>query len=335
MVGNLRKIAALLTLTLVLIVSSVIVSPGAANAGYADNYNRLYYDLSRLVYSAEYSSYTRKTIQDDLNSKHGAGKFKVISAVDVNADVYHPMSASSSTGEWLRLDGTGFKAMAVVAEGSNKLFIAFSGTDKSWNFIPDLNDANTARETLSSNAPGQNYQAQLFTNYIYEAFPAYRSYQWYFTGHSLGGWLATKTYLDIRSANWLLPDKSKFKYGGGIKKSSISGVYTFNPLPMGKSQISSTQWNANKNGLYDTDVKNLYLNNEWLNGVYDMNTDKMDYIGFQGSINSENILHYSRLDYLSKGPTLDLVDYARQALTAQKDILNAHGLSRLSPYVSY
>ncbi|MFD2680639.1 lipase family protein [Bacillus seohaeanensis] len=311
----------------------MVVRPTESKAGYSDNYNRLYYDLSRLVYSADYidSYYSIKT---KLNNLHGANKYKVISAVDVNDDYYHPMSTSSSTGDLLRLDSTGFKAMAVVAEGSKKLFIAFSGTDTYWDFIPDLYDANAARVTLSSKAPGQNYQAQLFTNYIYEAFPRYQDYKWYFTGHSLGGWLATKTYLDIRSANWLIPNESTFEYGGPINK-SISGVYTFNPLPIHKNQIPSIQWNANKRGVYNSDVKNLYINNEWLNGVYDMNTDVMDYIGTQGSITNEHVLHHSYLDYRSKGAYIDIVDYARQALTAQKEILYTHSLSRIKPYVGY
>ncbi|MGE8080987.1 hypothetical protein [Peribacillus loiseleuriae] len=323
---KLRRAPILLVLSFVLFVASLATHPSAAKAGYADNYNKLYYDLSSLVYQV--NKLSNADIQNEINSAHGANKFKVISAVDVESNPYHPMGSPQ------RLDNTGFKAMAVVAEGSSKLFIAFAGTDLGLFVTPTLNDANTARETLTSNAPGQNYQAQLFTNYIYEAYPAYRGYKWYFTGHSLGGWLATKTYLDIRSANWLIPDKSKFTYGGGIKKSKIDGVYTFNPLPTSNKQISTTQWNANKNGVYDTEVKNLYIDNEWLNGVYDMNTDQLDYIGVQGSVN-EYVLSYKYLNYMSKGPTWDVVDYLRQAATAQKDILFAHRLSRLAPYVNY
>jgi hypothetical protein len=301
-------------------------------AAYSDNYNKLYYDLSRLVYSAEYLS--TYDIEQELNNLHGKDKFEVISAVDVSNYPYHPMSTSATTGEWLRLDTTGFKAMAVVAKDSRKLWIAFSGTDVGWNLNPTISDAVTAKETLTSNAPGQNYQAQLFTNYIYEAFD-YKNFNWYFTGHSLGGWLASKTYLDIRAANWLIDTKTKYKFGGGIGKTPISGVYTFNPLPIHKNQISTTQWNANKNGYYNSDVKNLYIDNEWLNGVYDMNTNELDYIGIQGKITNEDVLSHRYLNYTSKGASIDLVDYFRQALTAQKDIIYAHKLSRIKPYVGY
>ncbi|MGE7791103.1 hypothetical protein [Lysinibacillus sp. NPDC096259] len=31
----------------------------------------------------------------------------------------------------------------------------------------------------------------------YSSSPQYSGYQWYITGHSLGGYLAAKTYLDI------------------------------------------------------------------------------------------------------------------------------------------
>lgn len=319
-------------LSLMLLFTIVFVKPSKIEAGFADNYNSLYYDLSRLVYQANDTTASKQSIQDAINATHGKGKFKVIEAVNVNKYAYHQMSQvgtgyGTSTSRHA-LDQTGFKAMAVVAEGSGKLFIAFSGTNSG-----SVTDVNTARATLSVKEPGQAYQAQLFANFIYEKYSNYRGYKWYLTGHSLGGWLATNLYLDIRSATWLIPTDYKFKYGGPVGKKTISGVYTFNPLPMGKNQIPDVQWKANKDGLYNIDVKNLYINNEWLNGVYDMNTSQMDYIGTKGSINNENILHYSRLNYTPKGPLLDLAGYHLQAMTAQKDINAAHSLSRLGKYV--
>ncbi|MFF2175513.1 hypothetical protein ACFVT8_03465 [Lysinibacillus sp. NPDC058147] len=169
-------------------------------------------------------------------------------------------------------------------------------------------------------------------NYIYSNYPTYSGYQWYFTGHSLGGYLAAKTYLDIRSANWLT--STPWKYGGAVNKKTISGVYTFNPLPIPKNQISSTQWNANINKVYDSEIKNLYIENEWLNGVYDMHSDKMAYFGFKGAVPS-SIPTYKTINYTPKGSISgDLAGYYAYSLTHKKAVTDNHGISALAPYVS-
>lgn len=323
---------------IILVASSLVYSPSKAEAGYDDNYSRLYYDLARLVYDAKDTDTSQDAIEDELNALHANyKKYKVIESVDINHNSYHEMAASSASPNiYYKLDKTGFKAMAVVAEGSHKIWIAFSGTDNM-----STADYNTARVTMSSKNPGQAYHAQLFTNFIYEKYPEYQGFDYYFTGHSLGGWVSTKLYLDIRAANWLIPDKSSFLYGGPVKKSIISGVYTFNPLPMHKNQMQTIQWDKNKNeGIYNKYVKNLYHNNEWLNGIYDMNKDVLNYIGFKGSITSRNYSHYSNVtdyngfNYISSGVPYDLSDYYFWAKSYERQIVDGHSLKELK-YSTY
>ncbi|MFD0829620.1 hypothetical protein ACT8ZR_29030 [Neobacillus sp. M.A.Huq-85] len=285
-------------------------------AAYSDNPNVVYYDLSRLVYKGS----------TEMNNKLSS-KFKVIDFVDVNQNQYHPMGTLIN-GKLSELKKTGFKAAAVVIEESKKLFIVFAGSS-------DIYDWNTAGKTVTEKTPGQEYQAQLYTNYIYKKFPKYQGYNWYFTGHSLGGWLAVKDYLDIRSANWV-NDASKFKYGGAIGKSAISGVYTFNPLPISYDNVNLSQWNANQSGTYNSYIKNLYIENEWLNGVADMYPSKMAYFGTKGSINT-GIQHYSYF-YIPLGNIqADLASYYVQNSKSKnrdyKAVTDGHSISNFSNYV--
>ncbi|MEB2280091.1 lipase family protein [Lysinibacillus xylanilyticus] len=286
-----------------------------AEAGYADNYNRLYYDLSAQVYDV--GDLTDQQIQHNINVLHGANKFQVIDAIDVQAEYNHPMKSPKS-----RLDNTGFKAMAVVAEGSQKLFIAFAGSQTSEDYW-------TAKNILENDKPGQLIQAHLYLNYIYTKFPKYQNYKWYLTGHSLGGWLSAKTYLDNRAARTAID--TSMTYGGPIRKATISGVYTFNALPLIRTQMGETQWNANKNGTYSTDVKNLFFNNEWLNAFADMYPQQVDYIGVEGSIDDLKLPTYSSLGYTPTGITSAVGTYwLYGASTAVK---KAHGIENFEKQV--
>ncbi|CAK8584791.1 alpha/beta hydrolase family protein [Priestia megaterium] len=299
----------------------------AVQASYTENPNGVYYELSRQVYNVKGDG-SHSSIESALNSKLGKGKFKVIDTIDVNEQNYHKAGTSSSSGKILPLDKTGFQAMTVVIEGSKKLYIAFSGSQS-------FSDYNTAKNIMEDDIPGQLYQAQLYANYIYKNFPQYQGYKWYFTGHSLGGWLATKLYLDIRAANWVIPTTSKYKYGGPIGKKTINGVYTFNPLPIRKGQhLPQTQWDANKNGVYNQDIKNLYIENEWLNGVYDMHSTEINYFGTKGSINT-GIKSYSTLGYKPNSLLFDVGYYYNWCDRKQQAVVDGHSIYNFTKYVQY
>lgn len=286
-------------------------------AGFQDNPPGVYHRLSSLVYDVNGSTENLNALQYRLNSSNlaQAGKYVIIDTIDVNENYYHPM-ATKKSGDIEKLNATGFKAMAVVIPSSKKLFIAIAGSQ-------DRFDYNNAKNVLEDDNPGQNYHAQLYTNYIYKNFPEYASYNWYITGHSLGGWLATKLYLDLRSANWLV-GASDWKYAGVIKK-SISGVYTFNTLPIKKESVPDKQWNENKKGLYNKEIKNLYVSNEWLNRFQKLHPNTFNYFGAKGSINKGISDEYSSI---SGTPAEDLIH-----LVAIDRYREAHGLCQLSPHV--
>lgn len=309
-----KRLGSVLALSAIILGASLALN-SKAEAGYADNYNSLYYDLSAQVYKV--GTLTDAAIQHNINLEHGANKFKVIDAIDVKSEPTHAMKSPKSS-----LDNTGFKAMAVVAEGSKKLFIAFAGSETAMDYL-------TAKNILENDKPGQLIQAHLYLNYIYTKFPEYQNYKWYLTGHSLGGWLAAKTYIDNR-ADRLAVDTS-MTYGGQIRKATIDGVYTFNALPLIRTQMGETQWNANKNGTYSTDVKNLFINNEWLNAFADMYPQQADYIGFEGSID-KGLPTYASLGYTPTGITTSVGTYYLYG--ASTDVKNAHSLSNLKPYVT-
>ncbi|MFD2046001.1 hypothetical protein ACFSTA_12575 [Ornithinibacillus salinisoli] len=319
-----------LLLSMVAIISVSFFGSVPANAGYSDNPNALYYQLSSQVYKVNGYSSGERSIQNQLTGLYG-NKFEVIDSFDSLNNPDHPAGELNS-GLPGYLNNTGFQAVTVVAERSRKLYIAFAGTN------PDsLADLLTSLNIMQNDNPGQLYHAQLYLNYIYNTYPEYRNYKWYFTGHSLGGYIASKTYLDIRSANWL-NSGPKFKHGGPVKKTSISGVYTFNALPIPKFQVPSVQWNANKNGVYDSAIKNMYIQNEWLNGVYDMHYTVMDYFGTKGAINT-GIPYYSNISYdkhsdSGYGIVRDLVGYYSHAKDWKKSVVDSHGIANFSKWVS-
>ncbi|MBD8591239.1 MULTISPECIES: hypothetical protein [Peribacillus] len=267
-------------LSIVIILSFFNFDVSNTEAAYSDNPNGVYHKLSDIVYRAQGTASDVTNMQkrlDDSGFLGAPGKYKVIDVIDVDNERNHPMATVAKGSGTHTLDKTGLKAMAVAIPGSKKLFLVFAGSE-------NLIDFKTAYVSVSETSPGQSNQAQLYMNYIYKKFPTYASYNWYLTGHSLGGWVSTKLYLDIRSARWLT-SATKFKYGGAINK-SISGVFTFNTLPISKKNISSEQWNANLNGAYSNAVKNLYIANEWLNNTQKIHQNDLAYIGTKGSIDT-------------------------------------------------
>jgi hypothetical protein len=326
MVKHVTKVIAALSLVICVLFSSTSISKASFN----ENPNGVYLELARRVYDVKGNNIRANMdeIEDKLNNRLAGGieKFDVIDTIDVNSNPYHPAGASPA-GYNNVLDTTGFKAMAVVIKNSKKVFIVFSGSKDPFDYV-------AAERILKSVTPGQLYQAQLYTNYIYQKYSSYKDYNWYFTGHSLGGWLAAKVYLDIRAANWVNPSTTKYKYGGPIGKSHISGVFTFNPLPIGKLHVSSTQWNANKNGVYDDYIKNLYISNEWLNTLQDMNTLDLNYFGTPGSIDT-GIKEYSEwvpvpslFSYVDAGLLL------AEAGLYQKAVLEGHRVCQFGKWVT-
>lgn len=315
-----RIIVSFVTLSLVI---SLFMTP-SASAGYADNASALYYHLADQVYKVDGTSTGKQAVQSKLNTEFGWGRYTVIDTVDsTNYYVLHPMAKLTNGGQDF-LDNTGLQAMAVVGDG--KLFIAVAGTNPT-----DLSDLLTSKNIIESDTPGQLYQIQLYLNYLYTEYPGYRGYNWYITGHSLGGYLAAKTYLDIRAANWL-NSSTRWVYGGAVKK-SLSGVYTFNPLTIPKHQVSLTQWNANINGTYNSDIKNHYIENEWLNGVYDMHTSEMAYFGSRVSVNT-GVPHYTSIGYPKSSSIIEnLVEYYAYSRIYKKIVSDSHNISTLSPYV--
>ncbi|QPQ35947.1 hypothetical protein [Lysinibacillus sp. JNUCC-52] len=314
----LKKLSFTVLLSAILLVTFTL-GTSKAQAGYADNPSKLYYDLADQVYNV--GKKTNAEIQHAINLEHGANKFKVIDSVDINSNPNHPMGAPS-----YNLDRTGFKALAVVINPDNpnaskKLFIAFAGSEDGSDY------ATAASSLLNGSVPGQLHQAHLYLNYIYDKF-GYKDYQWYFTGHSLGGWLAAKSFLDVR-AGITIVSNAKFTHYGPIKKKTISGVYTFNALSVAKTQMTDTQWTANKNGTYDSDVKNLYIENEWLNSIYDMHSDKIAYIGVKGGVD-KSIPHYSTFGYLQFGLLRDIVAYRNYSDSFYPNINKYHKLTYLN-----
>lgn len=316
-----KKLSFTILFSAILLLFTSGMDTSKAHAGYADNPSKLYYDLADQVYNVGKKS--TADIQHAINLEHGANKFKVIDSVDINSNPNHPMGAPS-----YNLDKTGFKALAVVINpeipnASKKLFIAYAGTQ-------DFSDgANAAVSLLTGSTPGQLHQAHLYLNYIYDRF-GYKDYQWYFTGHSLGGWLAAKTFLDVR-AGITVVSSSKFLHQGPIKKKTISGVYTFNALPVMKSQMTDTQWTANKNLTYHSDVKNLYIDNEWLNSIEDMHPFSLAYIGEEGPVTKYNLPHYTARNYFPTTPIVDVGLYYTKNFN--NDITDKHSLKYLSSSV--
>ncbi|HDX9580266.1 TPA: hypothetical protein ROX88_003897 [Bacillus pseudomycoides] len=286
-------------------------------AGFQDNPPGVYHRLSSLVYKVNGSTENLNDLQYKLNNSNlgQAGKYVIIDTIDVNENRYHPM-ATNKSGEINKLDATGFKAMAVVVPSSKKLFIAIAGSENIYDF-------NAAKNVIENDNPGQISHAQLYTNYIYKNFPQYASYDWYLTGHSLGGWLATKLYLDLRSANWLVSGPN-WKYGGEIKK-SISGVYTFNTLPIKEGSVPDKQWDENKKGLYNKAIKNLYISNEWLNRFQKLHSKKFNYFGTKGSIDKGISDEFSSVSGTLAEDLIHLATIDR--------FREAHGLCQLSPHV--
>ncbi|MGD6899354.1 lipase family protein [Bacillus infantis] len=326
MVKHATKVIAALSLVICVLFSSTSIS----KASFDENPNGVYLELARQVYNVKANNI--KSNQDEIEAKlnsrlaGGVKKFDVIDTIDVNSNPYHPAGVNPA-GYNNAFDATGFKAMAVVISGSKKVFIVFCGSKDVW-------DIASAERILANRVPGQLYQAQIYTNYIYEKYSQYKDYDWYFTGHSLGGWLAAKVYLDIRAGNWVTPSTTKYKYGGPIGKSNISGVFTFNPLPIGEQHVSSTQWNANNNGVYDAYIKNLYIQNEWLNTIQDMHPDKLQYFGTKGSINT-GIKYYSDWGLKpASTPYLDVAGVYYESAFYQKAVNEGHRICQFGKWVT-
>jgi hypothetical protein len=332
-----KKIINLKVLLLSIISISLTLAPYGKNSGasaaWNDNVSGLYYNLAKEVYYVNgWGPNSNYQIQNRFNNIYG-NQYKIIDTISVNDRSYHP-AGTLSNGDSYSLAKTGFKAMAMVSTTSPKLYIAFSGTDEM-----SLSDWNTSANIFQGDNPGQMYQAQLFLNYIYDTFPVYRGYNWYFVGHSLGGYNATKSYLDIRSMNYL-NSSSKFKYGGAVKKTKVSGVFTFNPLPIPRHQVPSVQWQANKDGLYNTDVKNLFIQNEWLNGITDMHPYDIAYFGTKQAID-RGVKHYTQIGYsknssdsVSYRLTKDTTVYYGYAKLNQEAVIYNHSIFRFNSYVS-
>ncbi|MEK3797641.1 hypothetical protein MHI18_05125 [Peribacillus sp. FSL H8-0477] len=308
------KIQVLLSIVIILFFFNFNVS--TTKAAFSDKDNGLYHKLSEIVYDADNLKKVKKKLTD---AHYPEPKFKVLDVLDIDNDKTHPIGKTANGKGIYGLQSTGFKAMAVLEKSSNNVIIAFAGTQKN-----NPNDVLTAINSLTSTTSGQSFQAQLYMNYIFKAkLDKDKKYKFYLTGHSLGGWVSTKLYLDIRSANWLT-SKTKFEYGGAIIP-SISGVYTFNPLPISKKSISSEQWKANKNRVYDKDVKNLYIKNEWLNSTQQGHSDSLAYIGTQGAINKK----ITRKNYVTTGIKDTLIHYY-----TKDDMSESHKICKLKNSVT-
>ena len=303
-----------------------------AQAYYYDNESTIYYKLSELIYKG----FAPLELENALRKKFGMvkgssyiTKYKVIEYVVADNQDNHPMAKPG------KLKQSGFQAAAVVDKESKKLFIVFAGTSAGEIF----DDGKAALQTTTKTAPEQERQAQLFINYVYKNNKDYQNYKWYFTGHSLGGWLATKLYLDIQDKKWL-NSSTKYKYGGAIGKKTIAGVYTFNPLPITKGSVSKGLWDQNEKGKYDSYINNLYIDNEWLNAVSDMHPKQLVYFGKETSKNmklkkyDERPINYQKAasisENISKYYGLLVVSTYKEA----KNIKNAHSISWLSKYAN-
>ncbi|PIE91877.1 hypothetical protein [Bacillus fungorum] len=293
--------------------------PGAS-ASFQDNPTGVYHKLASLVYDIDSTGGNISELQKRLDDSNigPTGKYVIIDVININGNNTKPPMAADMTGGINRLGPSGFKAMAVVdtSSTSKKLFIAIAGSE-------NMHDYTAARNVIENDNPEQIYHAHLYTNYIHKTYPQYASYKWYLTGHSLGGWLTTKLYLDTRSANWIVR-ADQWKYGGAIKK-SFSGVYTFNTLPIQEGSVTVKQWEENKKGLYNKIIKNLFISNEWLNRLQKLHSNKMNYFGDRGSIN-KNISN--DLWFVSTTPIADII-----LLLSNTEISEGHRLCQLSPHV--
>jgi hypothetical protein len=172
--------AGITTFVFTLITCFTFSSFAPVDAYYYDNPDEVYYDLSRLVYKVTGNRINDANyVENSLDAYHPDGKFRVIDTIDVNGSYTHGISTTASGSCCSMMAQTGFKAMAVVAPGSHKLYIAFAGSQNTADYL-------TAKNIIESDIPGQLYQAQLYVNYIYKKFPDYQHYNYYFTGHSLG-----------------------------------------------------------------------------------------------------------------------------------------------------
>ncbi|MEF2095143.1 hypothetical protein V3595_10785 [Bacillus sp. CFBP9009] len=298
-----------------------------------DNPIYIYYKLSDLAYQIKGNKEKhKKIIQQELNKLSmdiygGELKFNIIDGVKNNTHLgqmfnKHPFSTNAEdTSKMIKLNITGFQAMAVVQENSDKLFIALAGTNEYF-------DAkNAAVNLFGFKVPGQTYQSQLYINYLYDKFPEYRDYKWYFVGHSLGGWLAVKTYLDINSTTWLNAP-TKFKFGGAIHNIKINGVFTFNPLGINKSGVTAQQWVDNDDNAYDNVIMNYVIENEWLYEIQKMNPQTINYFGSIKKFN-KGIKDYKQFGFKPNWPVKDTLTY----YMFHKTIRQGHSLSNFEEYV--
>lgn len=269
---KLTKIA--LLVCLVTIIS--LISNNKANAGYADNTSRLYYELSSQVYNHS----TAKTIENNLYKVFKPAKYKVIDTIDLSKTNKHEMARSADKKYIKPLSKTGFQAITVVNTSNKRLYIAFAGSAQ-------LSDFRQVSETLESSQPAQVYDAHLYLNYIYNQFPEYRKYKWYLTGHSLGGYLATKSLLDAETKNILIPASRKLLHSGAIKK-TISGVYTFNPVTMNIKHFNKGQQAKNTSGNYRKTIHNLVYKNELVHAYQQKNAKSSVYLGTTTFVTDKN-----------------------------------------------
>lgn len=231
---------------------------------YSDNSSKLYYELAKIAYK----HYSAKEIESYLNRqfKH---TYTVIDTIDLSKTTKHEM-ATSADGTYLKeLNKSGFQAFVVVNPTNKRLYVAFAGSEQ-------LTDFKQVAAKMATSVPAQAYDAHLYLNYIYDKYPKYRSYNWYVTGHSYGGYLATKVFLDAESKQVLIPSSRQLLYSGALRK-KIQGVYTFNPVTMYIDHYANGQHQKNKKGQYNKLVHNLVYKDELVHKYY--NKLIMGYVG--------------------------------------------------------
>ncbi|MBV7505077.1 DUF2974 domain-containing protein [Bacillus sp. sid0103] len=242
-----RKIANIFVL-LVLVISSLLIS----------NNNRAEASVSTYDLMKKFSSlaYLDARLEGTKLKKGVPAGWVFVEQVDDNYNPLHP-----AFKPWGAISSS-FQATVFVNNKEKKLVVAFRGSQTDLKDLAWKDWQNNFRAVTSDD----NVQAKnghLYLNYLYNMKnKKYKNYKWYFTGHSLGGWLSQKLYFDAKTGKVYNNDKKKYKYYGKITKKDITAIVTFNSLPLTKYNVSKSTWDTMKK---DTKVTNYVVKNEVLN----------------------------------------------------------------------
>ncbi|MFC0187285.1 Mbeg1-like protein [Fictibacillus aquaticus] len=218
---------------------------------------KTFYKFSKLSYVN-----ARKEKSSIVNQLPSGWKF--VEQID---DVYNPYHAAFRPNGAI---SSGLSLSVFVNNDKDQVVIAYRGTSGGW--VDWHNNLRAA--TGDENVQVKN--AHLYLNYFYKNNEKYREYDWFFTGHSLGGWLSQKLFLDAENNTVYNTSSNKYKYYGKIKKKSISKAVTFNPIPMSIKHTPSADWEDMDS---ESDVTNHVIQNEVLNEFIVVKPNEFKYLG--------------------------------------------------------